>query len=116
MKREIFFYQKDSGDYPVQQFLGTLNPEIVKKIFFVFDLIEELDVVPSKFFKKLKGASGIWEVRVEYESNIYRLFGFLHKNSLVILTNAYQKKSQKTDNNQIKQAEIYKNDFLLRER
>jgi phage-related protein len=51
-------------------------------------------------------------VRVEYESNIYRLFGFFEKNNLVILTNAYQKKSNKTSKSEIKLAEKYKKEYL----
>lgn len=112
MKREILFYIAGNGKCPIQEYLDTLKPDVVKKIFFVLDIIEEFDVVPMKFFKKLKDVEDIWEVRIEYKSNIYRLFGFIDKGKVVILTNGYQKKSQKTDKRQIELALKYKKVYL----
>jgi len=115
MKREILFYEKENGSCPVQECLDTLQSDLIKKVFFVLDMIEEFDIVPVKFFKKLTGTDNIWEVRVKHKTDIYRLFGFMTKNKLVILTNAYQKKSQKTEKKQINLAEKYKKEYLNKE-
>ncbi len=72
-------------------------------------------MVPAKFLKKLSGTD-IWECRVEYESNIYRFLGFFAKNAIVILTNGFQKKSQKTPQKFIEIAEECKSDYLRRKK
>jgi len=112
--RIIEFYEKSSGKTPVKDYLDELPLKVRKKILFVFSLIEELQIVPSKYWQKMTGSDGLWEARIEYESNIYRFLGFMHKGKLVILTNGFQKKSQKTPQNEIEIAENYKNDYLSR--
>ena len=56
----------------------------------------------------------IWECRIKYGSNIYRIFCFMFKNSNVVLTHGFIKKAQKTPKNEIEKAEKYKNDFIKR--
>ena len=112
--RVIEFYAKSSGKAPVKEYLNELPLKVRKKVLFVFSLIEELQIVPSKYWQKMVGTDGIWEARVEFESNIYRFLGFFHKGKLVILTNGFQKKSQKTPQNEIETAESYKEDYLRR--
>ena len=83
---------------------------------WVLQLIEELDVVPSQYFKKLVSTDGIWEVRVQFGGDIFRLLGFFDGSSLVILTNGFAKKSQKTPPQEIVLAEQRKRDYLNRKR
>jgi len=49
----ISFYQTSSGNKPVQAYLDSLTDKQVEKITWVLKLIQELDRVPSKYFKKL---------------------------------------------------------------
>ena len=77
-------------------------------------LVRELDLVPAKYFKKLTNTDDIWEVRVDVGKNTFRLLGFFQGRELIILTNSFQKKSQKTPMNEIKLAEKRKKDFLSR--
>ena len=51
----IKFYRFDTGKCPVEDFFDRLNDKQFEKISFVLDLIEQIDIVPRKFFKKLKG-------------------------------------------------------------
>ena len=60
--------------------LDNLSNKQAEKVFFVLDLIEAIDIVPRKFFKKLEATDDIWEVRVQHGNNIFRLFGFLDGN------------------------------------
>lgn len=115
MIREIVFYQKQNGNCPVEEFLDCLDQKIRRKTEFVLNLIRDMQTVPAKFFKKLDSTDHIWEIRVEYEGNIYRIFGFLFEGRFVVLTNGFQKKSQKAPRNEIELAEKYKHDFLIRE-
>jgi len=82
--RKIEFYHLNNGKCPVEEYLDTLSDKEVEKIFFVLDLIEIIPLVPGKFFKKLISTNDIWEVRVKYSGNIFRLLGFLDGNDLII--------------------------------
>jgi phage-related protein len=110
----IKFYTTKSGKCPVKDHLDTLSDNQVTKIAWVLKLIRELDQIPSKYFKKLVNTDDIWEVRVDVGKNTFRLLGFLQGRELIILTNSFQKKSQKTPMNEIKLAEKRKKDFLSR--
>ena len=114
--REINFYHLENGDCPVQDYLDTLSNKQVEKVFFVLDLIENLDIVPSKFFKKLEATDDIWEARIQYGNNIFRLLGFLDGNELVIFNHAFTKKTQKTPAKEIKIAERRKKEYFSKRR
>jgi NADPH-dependent curcumin reductase CurA len=68
MNRTIITY----GDY-FPDFYSALEEEVQEKIDYVFELVKSLDFIPKRFFKLLEGTDGLYEIRVEYESNIYRI-------------------------------------------
>jgi phage-related protein len=78
-------------------------------------LVRELDPVPSQYFTKLVNADDIWEVRVQTGGNIFRLLGFIEGDRLIILTNGFQKKTQKTPRREIELAETRKREHQGRE-
>ncbi len=78
------------------------------------ELIEDLEVVPVKYFKKKTGTGNIWEIRVQSGNNICRILGFVEVNNLVLLNHAFQKKTQKTPRREIAIAEAREKDHLLR--
>lgn len=110
--REIIFYKTASGDCPVEDFLDSLSAKHAKKVTWVLQLVESLKLVPIKYFKKLEGTDGIWEVRVDFGSDTFRLLGFMDKGNLVVLTNGFAKKSQKTPASEIELARQRKIDHL----
>lgn len=112
--REIRFYRTKSGHCPIEEFLDSLPAKPAQKVAWVLQLIEELDVIPSQYFKKLVNTDDIWEIRIQLGSNIFRILGFLDGEYLVILNHAFQKKTQKTPRNEIKIAENRKRDYLSR--
>ncbi|MFV9690362.1 MAG: type II toxin-antitoxin system RelE/ParE family toxin [Desulfobacteria bacterium] len=114
--RKIIFYRFENGKCPVEDYLESLSNKQVEKVFFVLDLVETFDIVPRKFFKKLKSTDDIWEVRVQYGNNIFRLFGFFDGNDMVVLSHAFTKKTQKIPNKEIKIAEKRKKDYFSRRR
>jgi len=65
------------------------------KIGYVFRVIKLVEKVPEKFLKHIQGTDGLYEIRIEVGSNIYRLFCCFDKGNLVILFNAFQKKHRK---------------------
>lgn len=68
--------------------------------------------VPEKFFKYLKNTDGIYEVRVITAFRSIRILCFQDEGSLVVLTNCFIKKSQKTPKKEIKLAERLKKEYL----
>ena len=74
------------------------------KVEWTLNLIRVTRQVPEKYFKHLEGTNGLYEIRVEVGSNIYRIFSFFDKGNLVVLGNAYQKKSQKTPKKELEKA------------
>lgn len=112
--KTISFYKTSSGKCPVEGYLDSLTDNQVTKIAWVLKLVRELDMVPSKYFKKLINTEDIWEIRVDAGKDTFRLLGFFHGKELIILTNSFQKKSQKTPANEIRLAEKRKKDFLSR--
>jgi len=115
MKRIIKFYRRANNQCPVEDFLNSLNDDLLIKIAAVFKLVENIDRVPVKFFKKLSGTK-LFEIRVEWQSNIYRFPCFFHENNLIVLTHGFQKKKMKTTSEELERAEKYRNDFLRRNR
>ena len=112
--RSISFYRTVSGKCPVEEHLDSLTDEQATKIAWVLKLIREIEQIPSKYFKKLVDTNDIWEIRVDVGKNTFRLLGFFHGQDLIILTNSFQKKSQKTPLKEIRLAEQRKKDFLSR--
>jgi len=62
------------------------------------------DRIPKKFFDQITGYDGLFEIRIEFESNIYRIFCCFDEENLVILFNGFQKKTQKTPKKEIERA------------
>ena len=110
--RKIKFYRLETGKCPVEEFFDSLTNKQFEKIAFVLDLIEQIDIVPRKYFKKLKGADDIWEVRVQQGNNIFRVLGFFDGKELVVLNHAFTKKSQKIPQKEIAVAEKRKRNYL----
>ena len=105
--REIEYYE----NYYLE-FFESLKPEVQKKFNWTLGLIATLDRIPEKYFKHMTNLEGIYEVRVEYASNIFRVFSFFDKGNLVILVNGFQKKTQKTPKKELELAEKLKREYL----
>ena len=71
-----------------------------------------MDASYGELFKKLNDT--IWELRTKYESNEYRLLSFwdTRKNTLIIATHGFQKKTQKTPLKEIAKAEKIREEYF----
>ena len=114
MGKTAIFYRTADGKCPVQEFLDSLPGKAAQKVAWVLSLIEDLDVVPSAYFKKLVSTEEIWECRIQLGSNAYRIFCFFDGHSVVVLTHGLIKKTQKTPQREIERAEAYRNYFQRR--
>ena len=105
--RNIYYYKRFYLD-----FFETLTPDVKRKFNWTLKLIATIDRVPVKYFKHLEDTTGLYEVRVEVGSDIYRVFSFFDERRLIILLNGFQKKSQKTPKNEIELAEKLKKQYF----
>ena len=92
-------------------FFAKQRQSVKDKILWTFKLIEELNQIPETYLKHLQGTNGLYEIRVQSGNNIYRLFCFFDDRNLVILINAFQKKTQKTPQQEIDRAIKIKKDY-----
>jgi len=76
-------------------------------------LISVAERIPLKFFQYISGTDGLFEIKVEFESNIFRIFCCFDEGTLVVLFNGFQKKSQKTPLKEIEKANKIKKEYFL---
>jgi phage-related protein len=104
MKRKIIAYK-----HYFEEFFYSLDAGTQDKILYVLTLLRTQDRLPVKFMKIIR--DGLYELRVEYNSNIYRVFFIFDEGKVVILFNGFQKKTQKTPNDEIKKALKLKEEY-----
>ena len=97
--RDIIIYK----DY-FQKFYAGQTADVRRKINYVLNIIATQQRVPVKFLRIIENGEGLYEVRVEYGSNIYRIFCCFDGGKLVVLFNGFQKKTQKTPKDEISRA------------
>ncbi len=98
--REIIFYKNYFED-----FFETLTDKAKNKVDEVLFMMTILERIPTKFFKNIEGSKGLFEIRIKYEGNIYRIFCCFDKGNLVVLFNGFQKKTQKIPSKDLIKAE-----------
>ena len=72
------------------------------KLDYIISLLETSDRIPKKFIDYIR--DGLYELRMKYEGNIYRVFFIFDEGNIVVLFNGFQKKAQKTPENEINKA------------
>jgi phage-related protein len=95
-----------------KEFKRTLSKDVLMKIYQVFIYIMSEDIIPVKFLKKIEGVKDLYEIRIEHNGNIYRIFCCFDEGNLVILFNAFQKKTQKTPTSEIERAIRIKDEYF----
>ena len=95
-----------------KEFYVAQTKTVRDKINSVLKLVETQRMIPKKFFRIIEGSDGIYEIKVEIESNIYRIFCCLDEGAVVVLFHGFQKKSQKTTLKEIKKAEAIKKEYF----
>ena len=87
-----------------QDFFERQSKKVKAKIVWTFDLIEDLQRVPETYLKHIESTDGLYEIRIQTGSDIFRIFCFFDKGQLVVLANGFQKKTQKTPKQEIELA------------
>ena len=106
MMSKIFF-----KNYYLDLF-NTQSEKVKDKIDYVLFLLTVADRIPKKFFEQITGYDGLYEVRIEFESNIFRIFCCFDEGNLVVLFNGFQKKTLKTPKKEIEKAMRIREEYL----
>lgn len=104
--RNIFVYKNYFLDFFQKQ-----KPKVKEKILWTFMVIETVEKIPTEYFKHMEGTDGLFEIRVQFGNDIFRVFCFFDEGKLVVLTNGFQKKTQKTPKKEIEKALKIKNEY-----
>ncbi len=104
--RDILFFESYFEDFFVQQ-----KPKVKEKIIWTLELLQELPVIPAQYLKHIHGTDGLYEIRIQNGGDIFRIFCFFDGGQLVVLINAFQKKSQKLPRREIKRAIQLKKEY-----
>ncbi len=105
-KRELFFYK----NY-FREIYDSLTWKVQKKILWTLEIVESIDRIPEIYFKHLENTEGLYEIRVQVGNNIYRIVCFFDKNDLVVIGHGFQKKTQKTPQQELDKAEKIKKQY-----
>ena len=97
--RTTIFYKDYFDEFFVKQ-----REKVKDKIIWTLELIEELERVPETYLKHIENTDGLYEIRVQLASDIFRIFCFFDQEKLVVLANGFQKKTQKTPKKEIEMA------------
>ena len=105
-KRELVLFK----DY-FREFYREQSLKVQKKILWTLKIVEEVDRIPEIYFKHLENTDGIYEIRVQFGGNIFRIFCFFDNDSIVVVGHGFQKKTQKTPTNEIERIEKIKKEY-----
>ncbi|MCL2062238.1 MAG: type II toxin-antitoxin system RelE/ParE family toxin [Firmicutes bacterium] len=111
----VEFYKKENGEVPVKEFLDTISDDLRRKTLREISLLQEFgNKLREPYSKHLE--NGIFELRIKFASNISRVLYFFCIDNVIILTNGFIKKTQKTPPQEIEKAVNYKKDYERRYR
>jgi len=68
-ERKIIFHGEHFTEFYLEQ-----KPNVQEKIEFVFRIIRQVERVSKKFLDRMDGYAGLYEIRIEVGSNIFRIF------------------------------------------
>ncbi len=97
--RTALFYKNYFENFFIQQ-----NNRVKEKTLWTIRLIEDVEFVPSIYLKSISETDGIYEIRIQAGSDIFRIFCFFDKENLIVIGNGFQNKTQKTPKNEITKA------------
>lgn len=104
MKRKVIAFGRYYAD-----FISSLTDKEVLKVKYILSLLETEDRLPTKFIKLIR--DGLYEIRISYNNNIYRIFFIFDEGKIVVLFNGFQKKTEKTPASEIDKAIKIKEEY-----
>ena len=77
--RTITFYKNYFQDFFAKQ-----NKKVKAKIIWTFDLVEDLQRVPETYLKHIENTDGLYEMRVQLGTDIFRIFCFFDRGQVIV--------------------------------
>jgi len=105
--RELIFFR-----HYFHEFFDQQTEKVKEKIDYVLFMVTHIDKIPEKFLKHIEGQKGLYEMRVEVGSNVFRIFCCFDEGKIIVLFNGFQKKTQKTPKQQIELAIRLMNEYF----
>ena len=113
-KYQVLFFEKENGDAPAEEFINSLDDKMSAKVYRLIAMISENGPELREPYSKHLD-DGIFEIRTQSGSDISRVPYFLMVGKLVILTNGFVKKTQKTPKSEIDKAKVYRKEYFERD-
>lgn len=110
---QVIVYSKENGETPFRDFLKGISPKMRTKVLWTIELLKEKGAeLREPYSAPLK--DGLFELRTKIGSDIIRCLYFFHKGHIVILSNGFVKKTDKTPRREIAKAKRYRADWIRR--
>ncbi len=110
----VIFYEKEDGSRPAEEYLNSISPKMVARIYSTIELLKEngnqVRMPRSEYLQ-----DGIFQIRAQQEGNISRVLYFFAVGKTIVLTNGFTKKAPKTPPAEIELAKKYRADYERRE-
>ena len=97
--RKVIVYK----DY-FESFLSTLKPEVQRKILQILRIVEIMERVPQSYLKQIENTKGLYELRIVFGGNNFRVFCFFDSGKVIVLLGGFEKKTRKTPKKEIEKA------------
>lgn len=111
----VEFYVSAKGTTPVLEWLREQPPKVQAKLAQVFELLQSEGVAVGKPYVAPL-VDKLYEIRIEQDTNIYRVVYFAFTGKRFILLHGFQKKTQKTPKSELELAQTRYKAFLEEEK
>lgn len=110
---QIIIYSKENGEIPFRNYLLSLSPKMQSKVLRAIEILKvKRTELREPYSSQL--VNGLFELRIRFGSDIVRCLYFFHKGQIIILTNGFTKKTNKTPLGEIEKAKRYRADWIRR--
>ena len=112
-KFQVDFFTEEDGTKPVAEFIKTLTVKLRAKVVSDLNILEEFgNLAREPLSKHLE--DGIFEIRSKVSTDIVRILYFFDKERIIIATNGFIKKENKTPRAEIALAKDRRNAYFIR--
>lgn len=104
----IDFFVSPDGKCPVVEYLDGIDAKQAAKVLWTLSAIKLTHPAPSVYLKKMVATNDLWDVRVVFAGNIFRLLGWMDGMNKLVLAHGFTKKTEKTPPQEIQTTETRK--------
>jgi phage-related protein len=112
---DLEYYMLSNGEKPIEIFLDSLDVKMRVKAFGSLEILVKYGNALREPYSKAVG-NGLFELRIKFAGDITRIFYFFYVDNVIVLTNGFVKKTQKTPKREMELALRYKADYEERKR